>query len=99
MMWQIWLINYFSWFSDIDISQVSTVMHLRCDKLLNNLFDANFLKNVTVKEFRNDKNSLAYFFDSQCTEHMVSVTNLDGEEQRHSLFNKSLIVWYVYFNL
>jgi len=61
-------------FSDINISQGSVATPLRCGGICNDLFIANFLLSVTVKEFfLNVPNSLkypakyvAYFFGPPC---------------------------------
>jgi len=62
-------------FSDINISQSSVATPLRCGVICNDLFIANFLLSVTVKEFffKNDPTLLkyppeytAYFFEPPC---------------------------------
>jgi len=47
----------YTMFSDINISQGSVAMPLRCGGICNDLFIANFLPSVTVKE-KNDPTSL-----------------------------------------
>ena len=67
----------YAMFSDINISQGSVAMPLRCGGICNDLFIANFLLSVKVKEFlKNVPNSLKYpadyiahFFEPPCREH------------------------------
>jgi len=47
-------------FSDINISHGSVATPSRCDGICNDLFIANFLLSVTVKELKNDPNLLKY---------------------------------------
>ena len=63
-------------FSDINISQSSVATPVRCGGICNDLFIANFLLSVTVKEFLKNDNTFveistmvytAYFFEPPCT--------------------------------
>jgi len=49
--WQWYILQIFAHVSNINVSQGSVVIHLRCDGIVNDDFTTNLLKNLSVKKF------------------------------------------------